>query len=158
MSLWATSQSKSFWRSGDPWTLSSPVRPFPWHFVQAGRAGHALLQGFPRASCPRSVTLIFPGSELPLVPVLRKRPACLSLIIKVLHEDPPPLSQPSRLQVLSLVLYPAPPRPTHSPSTWHTFLLLSQHSFMPFPAYSFLAPFAGITWCEFLAQIYHVPL
>lgn len=88
MSLWATCESKGLWRSGDPWTLSSTVRPFPRHFVQAGGAGHALLQGLPLASCPYSATFIFPGSELPLVPVLRKRPACLSLIIKVLHEDP----------------------------------------------------------------------
>lgn len=123
MSLWVPCQSKGLRRSGDAWTVSSTVRPFRRHSVPAGGAGRALRQGLPRARWPCSATFMLPGSELPLVPVLRRRPACLSLIIEALHEDPSPPSQPPRPQALSLVLCPAAPRPTHSPNARHPFLL-----------------------------------
>lgn len=59
----------------------------------------------------------------PLVPVLRKRPAFLSLITKVHHKDPSPVSQASWQQVLT----PYPFR-KHDTLSFSSFCLYSRHS------------------------------
>lgn len=136
------------------WSFSSTVGPFPRHSVQADGAGCALLLGPPLGCCLPSVTFVIPGPS-------SQEEAGLP---KPIHSNTPrrPSPLPSLLGSTSSTqvstLYPPHPETASSEMACFPSPRLCFPHAVSCTWYLFLAPFSGVAWCLFLAQIYIVPL